>query len=44
VDVELGPRTKAAIARFQRKHMKRRDADGKLDAATRDAIQKAHGA
>jgi hypothetical protein len=44
VDGELGPRTKAAIARFQRKHMKRHDADGELDASTRDAIQKAHGA
>jgi hypothetical protein len=43
VDGVLGPRTKAAIARFQRRRMQRAEASGELDDATRDAIRGAYG-
>jgi hypothetical protein len=43
VDGELGPRTKAAIARFQRRVMKRDPADGELDEATCKALEAKHG-
>jgi len=43
VDGVLGPKTKAALARFQRRRMKRQDATGELDDETRDAIRKSYG-
>lgn len=44
VDGEMGPRTKAAIARFQKRQMKREHPDGELDGPTKDALRDAHGA
>jgi N-acetylmuramoyl-L-alanine amidase len=43
VDGELGPKTRAAIVRFQHNVMKRHPADGDLDAETCKALEGKHG-
>jgi len=43
IDGVLGPKTRAAIKKFQHSHMKRENADGKLDDDTRSAVLQHHG-
>jgi putative peptidoglycan binding protein len=43
IDGELGPKSHAAIKRFQQTHMKRENADGKLDSDTLTTLLQRHG-